>query len=365
MVLGVIAGKYLIDENEEAARQFNSALQKLHAPPPSRMQLKILRATVSVVYPPRTVIRLHHHPVQGRIRLYCPLLVPAGSTSLLHFPGRDTHDMLGGADSCSWFDESFEHTLLYEGNAPRAALLVDVVHPAFYFPGAEALKVDLQPAPLDRLYWQDIFSQAAGKVATNTIAETYNAMCAEKSDINEHLPVLKELARSVGSVVEMGVRDGISTWAFLQGLVESEASGKFLTGVDIVDLENSSYKNPMLLGALRDVNVTFVRGNSVEVRVPRRDLLFLDTWHVYGHLRRELDAHHTDTNRYIVLHDTQTFADRGESWYEDQRRDSGYSPEDLALGLLPAIEAFLAEHPEWFIGWHLLNNNGLIVLARS
>lgn len=43
------------------------------------------------------------------------------------------------------------------------------------------------------------------------------------------------------------------------------------------------------------------------------DMLFIDTFHVYGQLRRELARHHGSVSRYIVLHDTEVDKDPGEA----------------------------------------------------
>lgn len=34
------------------------------------------------------------------------------------------------------------------------------------------------------------------------------------------------------------------------------------------------------------------------------DLLYIDTWHVYAQLQKELNLHHAFVNKYIVMHDT-------------------------------------------------------------
>lgn len=43
------------------------------------------------------------------------------------------------------------------------------------------------------------------------------------------------------------------------------------------------------------------------------DLLFIDTWHVYGHLKRELALHAPRVRRFIAMHDTEVDKDEGES----------------------------------------------------
>jgi len=47
------------------------------------------------------------------------------------------------------------------------------------------------------------------------IDEIYAEKCAEPSDINEHLPVLKDYAEKCDFVTEFGVRSVVSTWALI------------------------------------------------------------------------------------------------------------------------------------------------------
>jgi hypothetical protein len=86
------------------------------------------------------------------------------------------------------------------------------------------------------------------------------------------------------------------------------------------------------------------------VTIADTELLFIDTWHVYEQLRTELRLRAGKVRRYIVLHDTTTFGERGET---EGRR-----------GLWPAVEEFLTE------GTFRLkqcgeNNHGLTVLERN
>ena len=43
------------------------------------------------------------------------------------------------------------------------------------------------------------------------------------------------------------------------------------------------------------------------------DLTFIDTWHVYGQLKRELDKFSKITNKYIIMHDTEIHGIYGET----------------------------------------------------
>ena len=81
------------------------------------------------------------------------------------------------------------------------------------------------------------------------------------------------------------------------------------------------------------------------------DLLFIDTFHVYQQLRRELELHADRVRRFIALHDTTTFGETGE--HESSR------------GLWPAIVEFLAGSSQWRVAARYHNNNGLTILERE
>ena len=197
----------------------------------------------------------------------------------------------------------------------------------------------------------------------------FEALVALPSDINEHLPTLREYARSVQSVAELGVRGVISTNAFLLGLAERQAERPSGATLTCVDLQPTNVSVPARLGNMLGVHVSFKQADSATVELPPRELLFIDTWHIYGHLRRELAAHHATTSKYIVLHDTVVDGVRGESLRlgEDTAaaaRDSGYEQWEIEMGLQPAVDEFLAAHAEWSIERHDEHNNGLTVLVR-
>ena len=188
------------------------------------------------------------------------------------------------------------------------------------------------------------------------------------SDINEHLATLRHYASRVSSIAEMGVRGVVSTWAFLLGLTESDAPSKTMLGVDLMPCD---YGPAIALGERAGVQLEFRQGDSASIDLPPRDLLFVDTWHVYAHLQRELNAHHASTRRYIILHDTQVDAVRGEALRLGQdtaalATETGYAKADIERGLQDAIDEFLEAHTaEWRVERVDRNNNGLTVLART
>jgi hypothetical protein len=186
------------------------------------------------------------------------------------------------------------------------------------------------------------------------------------SDINEHLETLYNYTKQCSSVIELGVREIVSTWAFIKGLAEVEGE-KRLYSVDIDKCENINAV--IQIADAVGVKMTFHHEDSSKVELPRADLLFIDTLHVYGHLRRELEHHHHRAKKFIVMHDTEGDAIFGEAIRSNWNllttmKKTGYSFEDITHGLLRAIYEFLHNHPEWRIEYIALNNNGLMVLRR-
>ena len=189
-----------------------------------------------------------------------------------------------------------------------------------------------------------------------------------KGDISEHLLYLAKLSRSCTSILECGVRDVVSSWAFLNGLVKNKQDTKVLHLCDmsrsgnIVQIEQACAEN--------NVAFQFHECNDLEVPVKSYDMVFIDTWHIYGQLKRELAKFSQMAVKYIVMHDTEIDKVRGETvrcgWNaEEQSQKTGIPVEEITKGLQPAIEEFLAAHPDWQIKDHFTQNNGLTVLERS
>jgi hypothetical protein len=118
------------------------------------------------------------------------------------------------------------------------------------------------------------------------------------------------------------------------------------------------------------MNTVFYKQSDLECPMEQTDLLFIDTWHVYGHLKRELARWHSSVNKYILLHDTTVDAIYGESIrmimnVDEQSKKSGIPIDEINKGLWPAVTEFLLERPEWVLEKRYENNNGLTVLSRS
>jgi hypothetical protein len=198
-----------------------------------------------------------------------------------------------------------------------------------------------------------------------SLFEKYTSNAKTPSDINEHLPVLLAYTKQCSSVVECGVRDVVSSYAFAYGLVDTP-NNQYL----MVDPKKSSQIEPFLnLCRANGINASFVEQSDLDCPLVQTDLLFIDTWHIYGHLKRELARWNTSVNKFIILHDTTVDEWIGETvrvgWDAvKQSRESGIPLEEIRKGLWPAIEEFLNQHSEWKIELRLTNNNGLTILRR-
>jgi hypothetical protein len=201
----------------------------------------------------------------------------------------------------------------------------------------------------------------------------YTYFCSTPSDIQRHLPALRRYAKECRTVTELGVRRGISTAALITGRPRSVVS---------YDLDGRHFRGQrehFYRQAAQEVGVAFeyIEADVLRVEIAPTELLFIDTWHVYEQLSAELALHAPRTERFILLHDTETFGEVGEDSFMVRAAClfndavglfTGKKPIPKAArhrGLRPAIEEFLLEHDEWHIAEHFPFNNGLTVLARS
>ena len=200
---------------------------------------------------------------------------------------------------------------------------------------------------------------------TSLLASRYRRLCTIPSDIHEHLPILHEYAKKCTSVVECGVYEVTSSYAFATALL-----GKPGASLTMIDPYVSS-KTPAFLDqcAREGLTASFRYSSDLTIAPIETDLLFVDTWHVYAQLKRELAHWHASVRKYILLHDTTVDewygeAVRGRADIAQFVRETGFPASEIQKGLWPAIVEFLREHPEWKIEARYTNNNGLTILSR-
>jgi cephalosporin hydroxylase len=201
----------------------------------------------------------------------------------------------------------------------------------------------------------------------DSVMNGYYSRCNTPSDINEHLPTLYKYATECESVFETGVRGCVSSWALVAGLLNNGKSRRSILMNDISSCQINS-----LLDATKDldIDVKYEWINNLSLEMSHNvDLTFIDTWHVYGQLKRELSKFAPLTRKYIIMHDTTVDELYGETLRcglnaEQQSRESGFPVEEITRGIWPAVEEFLSNNPEWTIRERFSNNNGLTVLER-
>jgi hypothetical protein len=200
--------------------------------------------------------------------------------------------------------------------------------------------------------------------------ERYQYECGRGADrggdINEHLPTLYDYTTRCNVVVECGVRWPVSSYAFARGL-KGNPKGKLYM---IDPVYNSDTINDFLAIAKQEgVDAEFIHASDLVCPPIETDILFIDTWHVYGQLKRELAHWHAAVRAHIIMHDTTV-----DEWMGETLRN-GWDPvkqsaefdipvDEICKGLWPAIDDFLRDHPEWVIEKRYTNCNGLTILKR-
>jgi hypothetical protein len=191
------------------------------------------------------------------------------------------------------------------------------------------------------------------------ILKKYLELSKTPSDINEHLETLKKYAEECDTVIEMGVRSIVSTWAFLAGnpkkIISLDLYNPSRFGGNLQEVYDAS--------SLAEIDFTFVEHDSLTYDIDSCDLLFLDTWHDFLQLKKELTRHHSKVNKYIIFHDTVSFAFQDE-YSAEEMGAFNKNETNLPKGLWPAIEEFLYHNKDWVIWEKKPNNNGLTVLKK-
>ena len=150
-----------------------------------------------------------------------------------------------------------------------------------------------------------------------SIATEFEYRCSVDSDIVGHLPYLFERASRAQTILELGVRSGNSTAAFLAGI---EAGDGHLTSVDILAPQVPAewfehHRWTFILGS--DLDEFVEAGTPDEV-----DLLFIDTTHTFRQTQAELDLYggRVRSGGVILLHDV----DLEQAPLSDDPEDRGY-----------------------------------------
>jgi hypothetical protein len=99
-------------------------------------------------------------------------------------------------------------------------------------------------------------------------------------------------------------------------------------------------------------HLSVVEHNDLTIGIDETDILFIDTLHDEGQVRKELELHASKVKKWIMFHDVISFGHSEESGNK------------VGRGLHPAITDFMAAHKEWTEEAYFPFSHGLLVLRR-
>jgi predicted O-methyltransferase YrrM len=173
------------------------------------------------------------------------------------------------------------------------------------------------------------------------VKEKYLELINTPSDMNYHLRTLYEYAKKCDHVTEFGVRNGVSTMAFLSACPKRLVSYDLFQDVIVVE----AFKEAREMGFNYDYKIE----NILETEIEETDLLFIDTFHSEIQLDKELNLHSGNVRKYIIFHDVETY---------------GWIGEDGGCGILRRILDFITNYKVWKPVHYTRINNGLLVIER-
>ena len=181
------------------------------------------------------------------------------------------------------------------------------------------------------------------------------------SDMATHFDALRQYGQDCSLIHELGVRKIGSSWAFLTGLADrgnamvtmSEDRRRLemspitaLVSIDHVHPDKFAGEGTLaeFQKQARENNVhhEFIESSSLDVNIENSHCIFFDTDHTYKQLSQELQLHGNKSLKYLLFHDTI----------------------GCAHEILPAINEFLEEYPDWIVFDHSLESQGMTSLAR-
>jgi hypothetical protein len=208
---------------------------------------------------------------------------------------------------------------------------------------------------------------AAAATPNAKLELTYHYEIASRtpSDINEHLFVLRSLAKECSSVVEIGLRTMVSSWGILMGLSESQSASRSYLGIDIAPPPVGILHIASRLAEANGISFNFVQANDMDIDIAPTEMLFIDSLHTYCHLTYELEKFSSKVSKYIAMHDTSDpWGNKNDGSYHGNYSEYPRTYNCAKQGLWPAVEDFLQRHPEWILYHRSFNNHGFTILKR-
>lgn len=163
--------------------------------------------------------------------------------------------------------------------------------------------------------------------ALTTLQAHYRRLLVQPSDIQAHLPTLHEWTVRLRPrwVIELGVRFGVSTSAFLAAMDEVGWGELWSCDIEEPRVERFIQNHPRWTFALGDDR----RPDKLHPPPPETcGLLFIDTSHKLSHTRKELElyAPRVERDGMILMHDVdQVACGRAmREWVKHRNVDNSY-----------------------------------------
>ncbi len=130
------------------------------------------------------------------------------------------------------------------------------------------------------------------------LEEKYQLLKETPSDINTHFDTIRKYVEKCDCVVELGVREMVSTYALM-----ANRPGALLS-VDVVEPPKENLDEAERIAKEAGVVFKFFKEDSVYLDVKPIDVLFIDTLHLYSQIVKELWRHAPRVQKYIIFHDS-------------------------------------------------------------
>jgi len=182
-----------------------------------------------------------------------------------------------------------------------------------------------------------------------TIQELQQWTADTPRDLNQHVPLIAQMAGSCTSVAEFsGRRESTVALLSCKGKIHSfnsEGNDTLFRTIKrvVADTSTIEFTRTLKTYAYESISVPVI-----ELPEPV-EMLFIDTEHHGERITAELEMNAKHVTRCIVIHDTHIYGENG----------AGGS------GMIPAMESWLAANPEWFVMRHITRQFGLTVLGRD
>lgn len=144
----------------------------------------------------------------------------------------------------------------------------------------------------------ELWVQTKRPISMTLLEEKYAELLGTPSDVNYHFETIRKYVAPGDRVVELGVRECVSTYA----LMINKPSA--LISVDIIEPSNENLDAVKAAAKEAGIDFRFYQGDSVYIDIKPIDILFLDTLHLYSQIVKELWRHSGRTSKYIIFHDS-------------------------------------------------------------